>query len=61
MRELKADVIVGNPMIARQADGRYMVVYAELPLWKIKKLENLTYFELRTLPFVDKESLKYLK
>ena len=61
MAEKKADVVLGNPTIAKQENGLYTVVYAEPPFWTIQKFVDLTYSELRRLPFVKKETFQYLK
>lgn len=58
---MKFDVITGNPMIAKQENGKYQVVYAQPPLWAIQNYTDLTLEEVETLPFVNKSVLTYLK
>ena len=58
---MKFDVITGNPMIVKQENGKYQVVYAQPPLWAIQNYTDLTLEEVTKLPFIDKTVLAYLK
>ena len=43
---MKFDVITGNPMIVKQENGKYQVVYAQPPLWAIQNYTDLTLEEV---------------
>lgn len=59
---MKFDVITGNPTIAKQESGKYMVVYANpSENWKIIKYRNLSLEEVSNLPFVNKSVLALIK
>lgn len=60
-KNMKFDVITGNPMIVKQENGKYQVVYAQPPLWAIQNYTDLTLEEVTKLPFIDKTVLAYLK
>ena len=57
----KYDVVGSNPIIFREGNGLYTVIYALPPAWKIEKKVNLTYEQLKALPYVTDFMLQFLK
>lgn len=58
---MKFGVIAGNPIITKQENGLYTVIYAELPEGKIDKKVNLTYEAAAALPYVQEFLLQLVK
>ena len=60
-KEMKFDVVGSNPIIMKQEDGLYTVIYALPPAWKIEKKVNLTYQEAAALPYVTDYMMRFVK
>ena len=58
---MRFDNIGGNPVITKQENNNFLVVYNDPTTGTIQKYENLTFEEVSLLPFVDEAKLKFLK